>query len=314
MARKRRNKPTTKKEKHSGWISVGPRLSGIRTARAAKLAFVVGVTCAALLGLGRLQRYVHSLPDYHKRLRLELADVPPWLQRPQNRHILQSVKQEAGISQEQSHLDDGLTQRLAARLGRSGWVRKVVSVEKCYGGRIVARCEYRQPIAWVMHGDWCFLVDDACVRLPGRYAHVQVARAGLLQVAGVRSPPPEVGQPWDGEDLADAIRLVSQLADQPFREQIVGVLVYNHDGREDPYEAHIELATDQPGNRIRWGRAPGEELGLEPTAEQKLALLQGLYRKYRRVDMGKSYVDIRRSPYSVDVPTEPATARSALRS
>jgi len=314
MARKRRSKPAAKKEKHSGWISVGPRLSRIGTARAAKLAVVVGVTCAALLGLSRLQRYVYSLPDYHTPVRLELADVPPWLQRSQNDHILQSIQQEAGISPQQSYLDDGLTRCLAERIERSGWVRKVVSVEKCYGGRIVARCEYRQPIAWVMHGDWCFLVDDECVRLPGRYAHVQIASAGLLQIAGVSSPPPDVGQRWDAEDLSAAIKLVTELAGQPFREQIIAVLVYNYDGREDPYEPHMELATDRPGNRIRWGRAPGQELGIEPTAEQKLALLQGLYRKYRRVDMGKSYIDIRRSPYSVDVPTEPVAARSALRS
>ncbi|HUW84686.1 MAG TPA: hypothetical protein VMZ31_18035 [Phycisphaerae bacterium] len=314
MARKRRSKAKSKREPGSGWIALGGYLSKARTVRVAKLACVVGVTLAALLGLGRLRGYVYSLPDYHTPVRLKLADVPPWLQRRQNHHILQSVEQEAGISPEQSYLDDGLTQCVAERLGRSGWVRKVVSVEKCYGGRIVARCEYRQPIAWVMHGDWCFLVDDECVRLPGRYAHVQIASAGLLQIAGVSSPPPDVGQPWDAEDLSAAIKLVTELADQPFREQIIAVLVYNYDGREDPYEPHMELATDQPGNRIRWGRAPGQELGLEPTAEQKLALLQGLYRKYRRVDMGKSYIDIRRSPYSVDVPTEPATARSALRS
>jgi len=314
MAKKRRSKPTPKREKTSGWIALTPHLSKARTVRAAKLACVLAVTLVVLLGLSRLRGYVYSLPDYHRPLRLELADVPPWLQHWQNRHVLQSVEQDAGIWQEQDYLDDGLTQRLAERLARSGWVRKVVSVEKCYGGRIVARCEYRQPVAWVMHGDWCFLVDNECVRLPGRYAHVQVARAGMLQVAGVRSAPPQVGQPWAGEDLSDAVKLIRQLAEQPFREQIIAVLVYNHGGREDPYEAHMELATDRPGNRIRWGRAPGEELGLEPSAEQKLALLQGLYRKYRRVDMGKSYVDIRRSPYSVDVPTEPPMASSALRS
>jgi hypothetical protein len=314
MAKKRRSKTVAKKEKRSSLTGVGPRLSGIGTARAAKLAVVVGVTCAALLGLSRLQRYVHSLPDYRVPVRLELADVPPWLQRSQNEHILQSIRQEAGISPQESYLDEELTRSVAERLEASGWVRKVVSVEKCYGGRIVARCEYRQPIAWVMHGDWCFLVDDECVRLPGRYAHVRIANAGLLQIAGVNSPPPDVGQPWDAPDLSAAIELVTELADQPFREQIIAVLVYNYDGRENPYEPHMELATDRPGTRIRWGRAPGQELGLEPTAEQKLALLQGLYRKYRRVDMGKSYIDIRRSPHSVDVPTEPTAAHSALRS
>ncbi len=134
MAKKRRSKKAAKKEKHSGWISVVPRLPGIGAARAARLTVVVGVACAAWLGLSRLQRYVHSLPDYHVPVRLELADVPPWLQRSQNDHILQSIQQEGGISPEQSYLDDGLTRSIAEQLERSGWVRKVISVEKCYGG------------------------------------------------------------------------------------------------------------------------------------------------------------------------------------
>lgn len=92
------------------------------------------------------------------------------------------------------------------------------------------------------------------------------------------------------------------------------MLVHNYGGRENSRESHIQLATDLPGSRIRWGRAPGCEVGIEPSAGEKIALLRGLYRRYQRIDMGRSYVDVRRSAHSVDVAAESGVLVGGLRS
>jgi hypothetical protein len=314
MARRRRKTSAKKKGGLRAALNLDPAVRQVWVAGLGKCAVVLALVGATAVGMNWLRGYVHALPEYNTELRLELVGMPAWLERPEHRHIVDSVRAAAAVSSDCEYLDEDLARRIAGELGRSGWIRSVGTVEKCYGGAIRAKCEFRKPIAWVMCGDWCYLVDGEGVRLPGRYAHIQVKGAGLLQIAGVRESPPDVGAVWPGRDLTAGVQLAEMIEGCDFRKQINGVLVYNYNGREDSYEPHIQLATDRPGGRIRWGRAPGSEVGIEPSAGQKIALLRGIYRKYRRVDMGRPYVDIRRSPYSVDVPTESGDCELSLRS
>ena len=310
MAKRRRK--TSK-----GWLAgMRTRLgSGLSRRQALWLvAFVLagGLLTAMAVGMARLEQYVYSLPEYQKPVRVELVNLPDWLTEEANQHIVESIRALAGVTADDRILDNALAGQVGRRVGESGWISRVISVRKRYGGVVEVDCDFRQPLAWVMHGDSCYLIDANCVRLPGRYSHAQIVSAGMVQILGVGSAPTAPGLLWTGQDLRAGVEVATMLATKPFREQVTAILVYNYDGREDTYRPHIELATDRPG-RIRWGRAPGEELSLEPTAVQKMALLTGLYNKYHRVDMGQPYVDIRRSPYEVDVPIDPA-AVEALRS
>jgi len=309
---RRRN---TSSKRNRGSRVVVDRVFGLAWAvRLGKVVCALGLVVVICVGLGRLRRQVCGLAEYRGAVRLELVDLPDWLEREEHRHIVESVIAAAGLSAGDAYLDADLVGRVGRRMARSGWIRRVVGVEKCYGCLIRARCEFRKPLAWVMHGDYCYLIDGDGVRLPGRYSHGQVKGAGLVQIAGVDGGPPGAGERWVGEDLQAGVKLAVLLDGCAFRGQVRGVLVHNYGGRENSRESHIELATDRAGSRIRWGRAPGCEVGIEPSAREKIALLQGLYRRYRRIDMGRSYVDVRRSAHSVDVAAESGVLVGGLRS
>jgi len=85
--------------------------------------------------------------------------------------------------------------------------------------------------------------------------------------------------------------IVMLLYQEPFFDQISGILVDNYGGRRDKREPHVQLATAPEGGRIVWGSAPGEEIE-ENTVEQKLALLRENFRRWGRIDAGRWYIDI----------------------
>ena len=311
MARRRN---TSSRQKRGSRVGLDRAVGRARAVRLAKAVCALGLVALICVGLGRLRRQVCGLAEYRGEVRLELVDLPDWLERGEHRHIVESVIGAARPSGGDTFLDAELVGRVGRQMARSGWIRRVVTVEKCYGRVIRARCEFRKPLAWVMHGDYCYLIDGEGVRLPGRYSHGQVKGAGLVQIAGVHAGPPASGEPWVGEDLRAGVKLAALLEGCAFRGQVSGVLVHNYGGRENSRESHLQLATDRPGSRIRWGRAPGCEVGIEPSAGEKIALLRGLYRRYQRIDMGRSYVDVRRSAHSVDVAAESGVLVGGLRS
>lgn len=260
---------------------------------------LAGLVCGAAYGLPELEAYVNAQPEFHRPLRIELVDPPAWLEA--NEHIAQRVIARCGVYEDDHRLDPKLARRAATSLALIGWIKQVHEVSIGADDVVRVCCDYREPIAWVSYGDHYYLVDGEGVRLPGRYSHGEVSRdSGLLLVMGVRTPPPDEGRTWKGEDLAAGIQLVTLLRDKPYYDQLTAVFVTNYDGRVDPRSSHIELATDR-GARIRWGRAPGREID-EPTVEQKLAHLQGIWQEHDRIDMGRAWVDIQVWPDRVIVP------------
>ncbi len=261
---------------------------------------ITGLGAGVCFGMPFLDRFVNGLPEYHRPLDIRLVELPEWLEA--NPHVPQRIIEFIGLEPRDQRLDQGLAQRLGRRLSANGWVRRVKQVNVGSDDVIRIQCDYREPVAWVMHAGCYYLVDAEAVRLPGRYSPDEVSRdGGLLVVSGVKMPAPDDGRVWEGADLRVGLQMVALLRDRTYRNQIAEVVVENYGGRRDRRRSHIELMTDS-GSRIRWGRAPGEEID-EPTAEQKLAQLQGLWRDYHRVDMGRAWVDVQVWPDQVSVPT-----------
>jgi len=279
------------------------KLSGISLARLThgflSLVMLAGVLAGAAYGLPALEQYVSGLPEYQHELAVELVDQPAWLEA--NPHVAQAIADRCGMGPEARRLSGGLARRVARGMSLIGWIKQVHEVSIGADDIVRIHCDYREPVAWVAYRSFYYLVDEEQVRLPGRYSHGEVGRdSGLMLVMGVSDPPPLEGQRWAGADVRAAIQMVELLRDKPYFDQLTGVLVDNYGGRIDRRDSHIELATDR-GARIRWGRAPGEEID-EPTAAQKLAHLQGIWREYDRVDMGRAWVDIQVWPDRVLVP------------
>ena len=290
-------------------------VSGFRS-RGFRGLIAAGALCAiaggAYVGFGDLEQEVHALARFDQELTLEWEGLPDWLNLHDNCHILDSLTRRVDLRTGDRLLDPDL----AARLGRTlaepevGWVKSVQRVVVHPDGVVSIRCDFRQPASWFVQGRYAFLVDEEGVRLPGRYEAADCEGGSLMMIEGVRMKPPEIGQVWRGADLTAGLKLAGLLRGQPFRHQIGRILVENHDGRVDRSRPHIELTTDRPGNRIWWGRAPDEELGMEISATQKIILLRTLYDQWGRIDLNRSYVNIMTWPDRVSLPAESPTDRT----
>ncbi len=317
MSRKKlktKKKPTPGVAGASAWLLALEPESRARLLRGLGWVIVTaGLALGIRAGLGRLEEQVHGLDRYDRELTLEWVGLPDWLSLQENRHILASLEDRVGLRPEDRPLEPDLAERLGQALSQPevGWIKSVNRVEIRPDGVVSVRCQFRRPAAWVRRGGYCYLIDTEGVRLPGRYDLAQCADSSLLMAVGVRLGPPEVGEVWRGSDVSSGLKLVSLLADKPFRHQITGVIVANSNGRIDRSKPHIELATDRDGSRIWWGRPPDEEFGTEITAAQKITLLQTLYRQWGRIDMNRAYVNIMTWPDKIAIPAVQRPSESA---
>lgn len=260
----------------------------------------------AIVGFARLDRYVHGLERYDRSLVLKWIDLPEWLRVTENRHVLDSLARRIDLRP----TDDMLDRRLSERIGRAlsdpgiGWIKAVDRVRVEPDGAVSIKCRFRTPAAWVRRGAFCYLIDEASIRLPGKYEAAHCVGTALGMIEGAAAPPPAVGVAWPGDDLAAGLRLSALLDGKPFRHQIRSVIVANYRGRLDRAKPHLELATDRNGSRVWWGRPPDEENGTEISAAQKLILLETMYRQTGRIDMNGPgpYVNIMTWPDRVAMP------------
>lgn len=187
---------------------------------------------------------------------------------------------------------------IAERLSSLGWIESVESVQRSISGRFEVTARYRIPVALVKTSrDEFVLVDGQGVRLPGVYVYHE----RWYIVEGVDSVPSKVGASWSAPDLQAGLALLAALRPEPYRNQIAGINVANFAGRKNPRTTHLELITDRPGGRIRWGSAPGFEVE-ENLAPQKLALLRQNFAQTGRVDAGHTVIDISTFPDRFHIP------------
>jgi hypothetical protein len=305
-----RRTKSKKSEDAAAWSwGIGETLRRVLLRGGAWTLVISLVVVGACLGFGRLEKKVHALERFDRELVLEWTDLPQWLRLRDNRRILEDLAQRVGLCPEDRLLDPELAQRVGEALSAPdvGWVKSVDRVTVKPDGVVSVRCKFRNPSAWVRRGQSCYLIDDQGVRLPGRWKVADCTGSSLLMIEGVQQKAPAVGTAWSGADLAAGLHMATLLADKPFRAQITGIIVDNYDGRRDRSRPHIELATDRPGSRVWWGRAPNEESGTEITATQKVTLLQTLYDQYRRIDLGQPYVNITTWPDRISVPAPPSS-------
>lgn len=265
------------------------------------LAGVVAVVAGMMFGLSALKERVYALPEYDLPVVVKLVDAPSWLNEAQREEMLSGLEP-------MRFLKAHATREVAAHLERSGWVEQVVRVERCRGGAIEVRCEYRRPLAVVQQSGRFMLVDEQGIRLPGVYSDP----GEFVIVQGVGAPAPEVGEWWEGADVQAGLRLVKLLVGEPFYGQVGAVSVHNYGGREAARESHLALLTRPDGRggawgRVLWGSGPGEEIE-EPTASEKIRLLRANYQQCGRIDAGVPWIDVSISPGEYRKPADGQSA------
>jgi len=262
------------------------------------------VVSGVVFGLRQMEEYTKRLAIFTAtEVSVSLYNQPVWMSTPLAKQILNESFMPIERKLEDFHrrgLDEKLPELLAVELQQSPWVSKVYWARRSFGGKVVIHADFREPAALVKLEDGCYLIDQDGYLLPGKYKHEALIDCGLMEIHGVRSRLPEAGMKCTGKDLQAGIALVNLLKNVEFRHQITAVDVKNYEGRCDRNASWLVLETNR-NTLIRWGRPVGEEGGLENSAEDKVALLRGSYADYHHIDCNRMFVDVTRSPNSVDV-------------
>lgn len=294
MARKPKTKVRKRKAHKPGWWeSLDPKRRRRVVGGAGLAIIVVAVTLAGLVGLSRLEAHVEGALAERAAPSLSFVDLPDELFALAGGDLHDSVIDLL----DRRWTDDSLCREMADRLSAVGWVARVNHVRRTSDGRFEISCRYRKPFAMIQKGTEFFLLDSEGVRLPGTYAYDPALR--LIQ--GVGASASKQGAKWPGQDVDAGLAILQAIEGQPFAGQITAVLVDNFDGRVDPRQTHIELATDRAGGRVYWGSAPGFELE-ENSVENKLAILGENFRRTGRVDAHHAIIDVSTFPDRFTIP------------
>lgn len=230
-------------------------------------------------------------------VRVRLASAPAWFGDARAERLCSA----AAAKLSPNPMDHDALADARAVFADSGWVRAVHQLVRRPGGEVVARVDFHTPVALVESAAGYHLVAierhgtaARVIRLPGTYAYHEVSNMDLMPVTGAAYPPPPApGEVWRGEDVAAGVALAVRLMREPFAEQVRQVDVANYNGRRDRGRAHLMLKTAR--GAIFWGRAPGNEDPLEPSAAAKIAALRDLNQRFGSIDNGGQRVDVQRA-------------------
>lgn len=188
---------------------------------------------------------------------------------PLDRSSLDAIRQ---VMLDSKWLDDS-----TVHIGRD-LISLVVDGKRRRVDQIVIQGQFRKPFALVRRGSTDYLVDPSGTRLPVEYTSGQVD--ALPAIVNASGPLPRVGDLWRGGDLTDGLLLVRFLHAQKraWMSQIAAIDVANWDGQARA-RPRLVLITDR-GYRIAWGRAVGEEAGIEHPADEKVRALDAYYRSH----------------------------------
>lgn len=254
-----------------------------------------GSLAAIPFGLNAADAYARRAA-VEKTIELRWVNLPYWLASGDQDDVLDEIKSGIKLYSDDDIFAPNLCERVGRSVAASPWVRSVERVSKHRDGVVRVKARFRTPLTLILAGADAYLVDRSGVRLPrgGPFKP-----ADWLIVTGVRGPVPKVGQAWNGRDAAAALKLVELLTERAARgalscrDELRAVDVSNYRGRKNAHDGWLQIHTTRGEGMIQWGLPPGEEYGIESSAEQKLAVLDQLARdNYGRLpDMGR--IDIR---------------------
>jgi len=302
------------KSKSGGWGA----FVGIMTAIRGKL---IGLVILGTIGTGsaygyyRLRQHIEQELAYpESQPTVVLKDRPAWM----SDALAERIANSAQPTGARSALDHQLLKDIATVLQYNPWVREVRQVRRVFGkspgDTIEIDCEYREPMALAAYRGEYILIDGQGYRLPERFPgktnpRIMFGAEGgvvLRIIEGVVFVPPEMnGKRKPAEDLLAGLDLVKLLYGKPFADEIYRVNVANFGGRQDGRKAHLSLTTKY-GTEIAWGR-PVRSLNFELPAAKKLERLAALKDYFKRVDGGRSRLDIRN-----DAILQPATEKDSV--
>lgn len=222
---------------------------------------------------------------------IQLTPLPPWI----HTDIKTEVLRDASLDGKLNLLDDELTKRLANAFSLHPWIAKVHRVSKHHPARVEVELTYRQPVAMVEVSGGLLPVDGDGVLLPSEDFSPNEAKK-YPRVARIESlPSGSVGFVWGDTHVVGAAHIARVIGDRWHKLRLYRILAPQRVGAASDVDAYtFELAT-HAGTRVIWGRPPGNEPTGEPSALEKIAVLEQLAQSTGSLDSaaGTRTLDLR---------------------
>ena len=274
----RKKRSTSKKKKGGGRLAAALSMEWLQRQHLRIAAWgVAGVAAAVgwLLGVPALEASMGAESDGGE-VRLVFANEPAWATGDVHA-MLELIAKE---SLTHNTFDQRELAAVLEDLDRSGWFEEVRQVRRRSKEEVEVDAAFVRPFAVVRDRDGDHLVDVRGKLLPRTYARGGAPEHWVVIEGAHFARPHRPGVAWDGADVTAAIELLLEIDSEPWRDQITTV-----DISEALSTEKLALLTDVDA-RILWGSPVGEEEPLEPSAEEKLKILENAFTTYGRVDLG----------------------------
>lgn len=214
---------------------------------------------------------------------IQYTSPPDWI----DRDILDEVIK-LGSLEAKGILDEGVTMQVAGAFELHPWVEEVERVRIAYPAKLQIALNYRTPVAMVLlpdddpeKGPIMLPIDANAVQLPFEDFNEEFANKNFPRIdVGNTFPTGPVGSTWGDEVVTKAAKIAELLHDD--WDNLRDVL-HRVERSSQPTSTSdkpdfdirgLPRADGRPGLLVHWGRAPGDEQAVEPTAKAKLKRLQ----------------------------------------
>jgi len=227
----------------------------------------------------------------------ETGETLTWV--PEKERVMLLAIAEEALARDAGRFTGAPIERVGQAMATSGWFQKTPTVRREVGGRVVVDGAWRVPAAVVRRDGVDQLVSWEGFPMPLTAA---IDSTLFPVIAGPALPAPmntdrapDYATAWPGEDVAASLELLQVLLRQPFAGQIKGV-----DAGTYAAERTLVILTTH-GTRVVWGgRVSKPALG-EVTSAQKIAHLQTLFDRHKRIDAGYPVIYVNNTKLQFDV-------------
>ena len=229
---------------------------------------------------------------------------PEWI----DRDILEEVFKLGSLDQK-CVLDEGITMQIAGAFELHPWVEKVERVVPASQSKLQVALSYRTPVAMVLlpdedphdaQGPMMLPIDANAVQLPWEDFNHEFANTNFPRIdVGNTYPTGPVGSNWGDDIVTKAARIAEILhGDWDNLKEFLHRVERSSQPTSNADTPDFDLRglpgpEGGPGLVIHWGRAPGDEQAVEPTAKAKLKKLQQWLNDFKMTGVTLDEIDLR---------------------
>ncbi|MDP7008611.1 MAG: hypothetical protein QGI78_03470 [Phycisphaerales bacterium] len=171
----------------------------------------------------------------------------------------------------------------AQALEGTGWFSSVHQIAWVDEAHARVDASFLIPHARVRTAFGARYVDPVGIVLPMRDGRIVSEGYHFVTLSEPKHAAPQrPGLRWDGGDIVAGLQVLRLIYDKPWALQVEGIDLSHWSS-----DRTLTLVTDTPC-RLLWGSAPGEEIGLEALASEKLSRLDHIFRDHGAIDRGRS--------------------------